>query len=341
MKVLVQRAVVSPTPGRAALGWSILIVLLTGALARPAHSQEFSLLAGGQRTGELDETTYAWSYEYLQNLNENFYATFTWLNEGHVTNHHRDGHSAQVWYRWLSPSRRFVFSGGLGPYRYYDTTIPSGDPSGESTDAHGFGAMYSLAARWYFGHPWVAEARYNHVQTSQSISTDTLLLGVGYEFDAAPRAGPAVPPASYGFSDASRDEVTLAIGKSVLNNFQSPDGAAFSVEYRHRFTPYLDVDVAGIDEGENGVTKRRGVALSATLSREFLDHHASVGLGLGPYVTQDHNETGQSTRVLGLLTMVAGWRWNESWSTRGYWYRTVTTNGRDTDVMLIGMGYSF
>jgi hypothetical protein len=45
--------------------------------------------------------------------------------------------------------------------------------------------------------------------------------------------------------------------------------------------------------------------------------------------------------VLPIVLVVASWRWSERWSTRGYWYRTVTTNGRDTDGMLIGMGYSY
>jgi hypothetical protein len=328
-------------PSGAAPWLSILMLLLCAVLARPALAQEFSVLGGLQHTSELGETTYAWSYEYVQNLSDNFYATFDWLNEGHVTNHHRDGHSLQLWYRWLTPSRTFSFSGGLGPYRYYDTTSPSGDESGQSTDEHGVGIKYSATARWYFGHPWVAELQYDHVQTQHSISTDTLMLGFGYEFDATSEAGPTVPAPKYDFSTPQRNEVTLAAGKSILNDFNSPQGAAWAIEYRRRITPYLDIAATGIDEGENGVTKRRGLAVSATLSREFLEHQASIGLGLGPYVTQDLDETGQETRVLGLLTMVAKWRITDLWSIHGYWYRTVTTNGRDTDVMLIGMGYSF
>jgi hypothetical protein len=318
-----------------------LVGVLTLAAAPGAGAQELDLLVGAQHTSELGETTYSFSYEYLQNLSEHWYATFTWLNEGHVTNHHRDGHSLQIWYRWLTPSRTFVFAGGIGPYRYYDTTSPAGEMSQESTDEHGYGVMYSAAARWYWRHPWLFELRYNHVHTSNSITTDTLLLGFGYEFDAATRGGPVVPAASYGFASTQRNELTVALGKSVLNNFQSPEGAAFAIEYRRRLTPYLDVTGTAIDEGENGVTKRRGVAASMTLTREFLDHQASVGLGLGPYLAFDSLESRQETKVLGLLTMVATWRWSDRWSTRAFWYRTVTNTGTDTDVVLLGMGYSF
>ena len=336
-----QSAAVGPRALAAGPRRVLVLWVSLALLCAPAAAQEFSVLVGAQHTHELDENTYAFSYEYLHNLNENWYATFTWLNEGHVTNHHRDGHSAQLWYRWLTASRTLTLAAGLGPYRYYDTTAPSGNMADESTDEHGYGVMYSAAARWYFRHPWVAELRYNYVHTSENISTDTLLLGFGYEFDPSSRPGPAVPAASYGFADPERNEVTVAVGKSVLNNFHSPEGAAWTLEYRHRFTPFIDVAATAIDEGDNGVIKRHGLALSATLTREFLEHRASVGLGLGPYLARDENQSGSETHVLGLLTMVAAWRWSERWSTRAFWYRTVTDTGTDTDVVTVGMGYAF
>jgi hypothetical protein len=306
----------------------------------PAQGQELYLLVGAQYTRSLDEKTYAFSYEYLQNLGEHFFATFTWLNEGHVTDHHRDGHSAQIWARWLSDSRRVALSAGVGPYRYYDTTT-GGTVDTNTTDVHGFGVMYSAAAHWYISHPWVLELRYNHIHTSNSISTDTVLFGAGYEFDPSTRPGPGVPAASYGWSSDERNEVTVMAGKSVVNNFHSPEGAAWGIEYRRRLTPFVDVTATAIDEGDAQVVKRHGVAVSAWLVREFLDHRATVGLGLGPYFTRDQDETGNQTRVLGLLTMGAAWRWSGRWGTRAYWYRTVTTDGRDTDIVMLGMVYSF
>jgi hypothetical protein len=40
--------------------------------------------------------------------------------------------------------------------------------------------------------------------------------------------------------------------------------------------------------------------------------------------------------------MMMGYRWSQSWSARAYWYRTLTTNGRDTDVIIgLGIGYAF
>jgi hypothetical protein len=45
--------------------------------------------------------------------------------------------------------------------------------------------------------------------------------------------------------------------------------------------------------------------------------------------------------VLGLLAMTATYRWTEGFRMRAYWYRTLTINGRDTDVAMLGLGYAF
>src|SRR5579864_9544861 len=94
------------------------LALLTAlsVLCSPVLGQELSALGGGQYTPSLGEKTYSYALEYLENVNDNAYATFTWLNEGHVTNDHRDGYSAQLWLRSLSASRRFTLSAGVGPY---------------------------------------------------------------------------------------------------------------------------------------------------------------------------------------------------------------------------------
>jgi hypothetical protein len=44
--------------------------------------------------------------------------------------------------------------------------------------------------------------------------------------------------------------------------------------------------------------------------------------------------------VLGLLTMTATYRMEAGLRLRAYWYRTLTTNGRDTDVVMLGVGWA-
>jgi len=278
------------------------LALLLAATCAPAAAQELYAMAGGQYTPSLKEHSTSYSFEYAHNLSDYFYASFTWLNEGHVTDHHRDGYSPQIWLRWPSSSRRFLLSAGVGPYRYYDTTYAS--ETGSVTDAHGWGVLYSAAAQWYFRAPWVLQLRYNYAQTRASIKTDTLLIGVGYQFEGSTAAGP-VPPSHYDLS-TPRWEVTAMAGKSVA--------------------------------GQLG------------LVREFLGHHADVGIAGGFYLARDQDYqvpsntvvgVATNTQVLGLLTMTMTWRVTRMFHLRAYWYRTLTTNGRDTDVLLAGLGLSF
>jgi hypothetical protein len=327
------------------------LAALTGLLAccSPALGQELYALAGGQYTESLHEKTYSYAIEYLENFNDYTYGTFTWLNEGHVTNHHRDGYSAQLWLRWPSASRRFTLSAGVGPYRYYDTTEL---PGVGTTDAHGWGVIGSVAAHWYFRNPWVMELRYNYVHTTTSISTHTALIGFGYQFEHSSTAGPVWNTQRYGFyPEGQRFELTVMAGSSVVNNFNSPHGVAWGAELRYRLTPYIDAIGTYLDEGDARVVKRKGGAGQLGLKREFLNHHADVGVAGGFYFARDSDYNGPPTdvlglvttrtQVLGLLTMTATYRFEVGFRVRAYWYRALTTNGRDTDVVMLGLGWAF
>jgi hypothetical protein len=329
--------------------WRGLTMLLWLALCcPPVRGQELHALAGGQYTPGLHEATYAYLFEYLQNFNDYTYGTYTWLNEGHVTDHHRDGYSAQFWLRWPSPSRRFALSAGVGPYRYYDTTHL---PGVGVTDAHGWGVIGSAAAYWYLRNPWVLEARYNYVHTTTSISTHTALIGFGYQFDQSGAAGPVWNTKRYDFyPQDQRLELTAMAGETVVNNFNSPRGLAWGADLRYRLTPYVDAIGTYLDEGDARVVKRKGAAGQLGLKREFLNHHADVGVAGGFYLARDSDYSGPPTnllgvvtthsQVLGLLTMTATYRAEAGFRVRAYWYRTLTTNGRDTDVVMLGLGWA-
>jgi hypothetical protein len=53
-----------------------------------------------------------------------------------------------------------------------------------------------------------------------------------------------------------------------------------------------------------------------------------------------HALAGTHSQVLGLLTMTATYRAEAGFRVRAYWYRTLTTNGRDTDVVMLGLGWA-
>jgi hypothetical protein len=327
-------------PERRAPRWLAYGALCAAALlARAAPAQEVYVFAGAQQTTRHTEGSYAYALEYAHNLSEHFVASYQYLNEGHVTDHHRDGVSPQLWFRLLSPNRTLAFALGAGPYRYYDTTTDAS--SGQTIDAHGWGGLFSAAVLWYPKAPWIFQLRYNRAQVGSSISTDSVLLGIGWQLDPAQRPGPVVPPASYGFASDYRNEVDGFIGKTVVNNFQSPEGAAWAVEYRRNLTPYIDATGTFLDEGDAKAVKRQGVAGQIWLTRAFFHQRASIGIGAGPYFARDQDQTDHSTHVLGLGTTTLSYQFASQWVMRVSWHRTLTSYNRDTDVVLLGLGMRF
>lgn len=327
------------------VGWAVIMrwkwlgVLVTLAMASSVQAQEIYLFAGAQQTVHKEEGSYAFGFEYAHNLSEHFVASYEYLNEGHVTDNHRDGVSGQLWFRLLSPSRRLDFAIGGGPYRYYDTTTDQS--SGQTVDAHGWGALFSAAVHWYPKAPWIVQLRYNRAQVGSSFSTDSVLLGIGWQLDAAKAPGPIMPPGRDGFSSSARNEIAGFIGKTIVNNFQSPEGAAWMVEYRHNLSPYLDITGSIIDEGDAKAVKRQGLAGQLWLARSFLDQRATVAIGAGPYVARDQDQIDHRTHVLGLGTTTLSYQFASEWLVRVSWHRTLTSYSRDTDVLLVGLGRRF
>ena len=317
---------------------------LLAAPIAPALAQELYGMAGAQYTQDLRETSYAYSFEYLQQLGNYAFASFTWLNEGHVTDHHRDGYSPQLWLRWLGHERRFALAMGVGPYRYYDTTYVIS--TGRVTDAHDWGVLGSVAAMWYWRSPWVMQVRYNYARTTTSITTDSLLIGFGYQFEGSTRPGPwcrrtttSVPRERGDDGDGRQqrgEQFPVAARRGLRGRIPPP---------AHPLPRRLGT---ALDEGDAHVVKRKGVAGQLGLMREFLNHHADVGSRAASTwrairITLPRRTVAGATRtqVLGLLSMTMTWRLTRMMHLRAYWDRTLTTNGRDTDVVLAGLGWSF
>jgi hypothetical protein len=206
-----------------------LAIIVAGLLVvSSATAQEFLVLGGVTRDNGSRDQTYGWAVEYAHGLGENAYVTLSWLNEGHVPDHHRDGHAAQIWGRVNLLDRRLSLAAGIGPYRYFDTTQAAQGAQYEND--HGWGLIYSVAATWYTQSRWLMQLRANRIETAGSFDSTALLIGVGYQLDAPASRGPlAHAPVHTGRT--TRNEVALSGGRSILNSFGSEGATAFSLEY--------------------------------------------------------------------------------------------------------------
>ncbi|MEO8408910.1 MAG: hypothetical protein ABI476_10830 [Oxalobacteraceae bacterium] len=132
--------------------------LLFSLALHSAHAQDLMLLAGGLKQQHGDEYTYAWSLDYQHRFGDHAALGLTYLNEGHLDNHHRDGIAAQIRTRaTLRPG--FQLGAGIGPYYYFDTTTAA-SPA-DYRNEHGWGVLASLTATWHIQQRWFVQLRAN------------------------------------------------------------------------------------------------------------------------------------------------------------------------------------
>ena len=323
----------------------IWIMVATLFFLAPCHvrAQELHGFGGIMQHTDTDDNSYSWQLEFQEGLGEHFAYSIGYLNEGHIPAHHRDGHMAQLWTRTNLLDRRLSLAAGIGPFRYFDTTAAKAGASYQND--HGWGVTMSLAATWYTENRWLFQLRTNFVETTSSIDTISTLIGIGYQLEAPPTPGP-LPTASPQKRKTTENELTVFLGRTIVNSFNSEHSLAAAVEYRRGLWRYVDWTAGWLFEGDNRLSRRNGLTTQLWATRALLDDRLSLGIGVGPYINIDHYrnplQTSERTRAIsGIVTLTASYRLTPDWALRTSWNRIVTSYNRDTDVILGGVGYRF
>ncbi len=323
----------------------VLLLLCTLIVpAGPASGQEIYFLGGEIGDLETADRSSAWALEYMQGLTKYSAFSVSWLNEGHLPNNHRDGISAQLWGRLNMMHQRFSLEAGIGPYLFYDTKLARG--GSEFSDTHGVGAVASLAGVWQMEGRWLVQLRANWIETSSSIDTGSVMLGIGYQLDAPPIREPlTVAPAHR--ERTTQHEMTALVGQTIVNSFDSQQSTAQSIEYRHGLARYLDVTIAWLNEGDSRLLRRNGLITQLWAVREFFDDRIALGIGFGPYISIDSRSVSGSLddesrkTISGIISLTASYRVTRDWAVRLSWNRIATDYSRDTDVIMAGPSYRF
>jgi hypothetical protein len=303
-----------------------------------ARSQDLTAGAGVTR-GEASDHAAGLSLSYSHYVARYLSASFSYVNEGHFPGHHRDGFAPQLWLNSDAIlSRRFSLAAGIGPYYYFDT-VPADSGAGFE-DRSGWGVLYSLAATWHSASsPWLYQLRFNRVLVKDGMDSSTVLAAIGYRLDPDDRAS-----ASTGAPRAAvdpRNELTLLGGRSIVNSLDSQQAWAKGIEYRRAFGPLLHGSIALLDEGDSQLTRRRGVAAQAWLEPSFYDETVTLGAGLGPYLAVDDHRPEREPVLSGLVSLTASYRLGAAWVARASFSRVISGYHRDTDLVLLGLGYRF
>jgi hypothetical protein len=326
-----------------------MLLGLTLGLMAPARAQNVSVAFGRLHAMGDRPATYTWQLQYGHTLSPHSEATLTWLNEGHLDDHHRDGFSVQYWRVHKLESNNLQFGIGLGPYHFCDTTGED-DASGHKNQ-HGVKALLSLRARYPFpDRHWAGFVQFNRTLTgSSSPQTQALLIGASMRFGGAPE--PSSAPTARGegtaFPEGQDDEVSLLVGRTILNSFNSETSGtfkSFELGYRRYISRHLAFSAAYCDEGDIDSVRRDGVTAQAWLMTTSHDRKWLLGFGAGPYFNrtfadESRGSAGTSVRTTARYSMLLGRHLWGHWSGRFEWNRTITRHDRDTDTMLIGMAY--
>ena len=87
------------------------------------------------------------------------------------------------------------------------------------------------------------------------------------------------------------NEVTVFVGQTIVNSFESEKSVAAAIEYRRRLSRQIDWTFSGLYEGDNRLVRRNGVMTQLWVTKELLDDALSVGAGAGAYfnLSRYHN----------------------------------------------------
>ncbi len=320
---------------RKALPILLLWILVS---ACPALAQEIYLHNGiGRQTGS-SSGGYAGGLTYLEGLGEYAAWSLTYLNEGHVTEHKRDGFTPQFWGRLNVFDRRVSFAAGAGPYLYYDSVQPA--TKRDAPIEQGVGAMVSLATTLYTESGFLVQARANWIWTHQNVNAYVATIGVGYQLERPPSVGPLIGASreSDQASQTTKNEITLLAGASVLNRGVA-EALAVNLEYRRNLAHYFDWTIGWLNEGPS--ISRSGPITQIWAGRSFYDDQLAFGLGAGPYLAYDRRDDHNITKVDWLVSATVSYRFLPQWAIRLTYNRVTTDNNHDADVGTAGIGYRF
>lgn len=324
----------------------LLVAVLTG---QAGGAQEIAAGVGRLHAIGGQASTYTWQLQYFRHFNPKWAASLTWLNEGHLPDHHQDGVTLQAWRLHRMEHNSLRLGLGLGIYRTFDTfRQDETDPDGYG-NRHALRPILSLRAQYPIpGSAWEGFAQINRTMGPESYQTQAALLGLSTRFGAPASAAPAIRQRA---GEAPPNELTFLFGRTILNSFESETTEflqSFAVEYRRRLSRHLDLSFTYCDEGGIDTARRDGVAAQLWLSTRTPDRAWLLSFGMGPYLYRvfPPKEAGPAAdtvniRSSGRISMLVGRSIAEHWGVRLQWNRTVTLNHRDTDAILAGLAYAW
>jgi hypothetical protein len=308
------------------------IGLLLAFAPLSAHSENLLALAGVTECEDGAPSSYGWQLELQEPLSAHLSGSLSWLNEGHVPQHHRDGAAAQLWLnapRWRD---RVVFSLGIGPYVYFDTEKESSIRG--YSDVHSVAGIVSASVAIDLSRSWYLSLNVNDIYAPGDLNTAAVLLGVGYHFNQSGQFGSA----------SARQQIQVFAGETIFNDLNSRQGRTVGLDYRLSLSPWVAWSATWFNNPVNIHARPNQVASQLWLVDSLANGRLSLSAGAGVYSPLGSVPSGAanaSASVSGLSGLRVEWNWSRRSSLILSWYRSFTNDDDDRDIITLGYGFRF
>ncbi len=313
----------------------LVLLVMCVLVSQVAQAQEVYVHAGYVANTKTHDTAYRWGTAYMHEVGKHALVSLTYLNEGHLPQHHRDGYAPQVWLRQYLLDRHLSFELGIGPYFYFDTD----GTQAVDRDRHGWGGIASVAATWHTGSPFLFQIRGNWIDAVNSFNTLSVTGAIGYRLGGTGKAGHAATPENR--EAPGNHELSILVGEAKLNQSGTDITTAEALEYRYRLARHVEWSFGVLNEGPRNPHQRYGVDTQLWLVERFYGDRLALGAGLGPYLAYDRYRGSGSTTVNGLVGLSGNIRFWERFGLRFTWDRVLTNYDHDADIFIGGLSYSF
>jgi hypothetical protein len=267
-----------------------------------------------------------------ERVSEHWSLGFVHKNEGHPDDGpvgHRDGYAAMGWFSEALGGKT-TLKLGAGPYFTMNTAMIDGS----QRDDKNWGALVALAVVHRLNRYGLdARLQVDETRIPGQFNTTIVMAGLNQELGGSPSGS-----ASAASGDGKTSYGAWA-GSDVTNRTGQKGHMGYEADVQRAIDERFAYSVNFIDEGDSGLTARKGVAAQAWFVAPAAGKW-TFSAGAGPYVADETEPGERGAKLLALISLKASRRLTDHVSLSCRMNRAASGYDKDADMFLCGGEYS-
>jgi hypothetical protein len=291
-----------------------------------ANGGEVYFQGGALQNADAPNTTWTLQSGFISQINNKFGVGFSYLNEGHSENNHRDGFAVQGWYT-DKITNSLYYQVGTGPYISNNNTLQN---ENRLNDFH-VGLISSATLKYYLQDGWYLRAQYNNILMTTT-NSNSVLFGIGKDWNN-----------SVNNSEKVFDKVYLSVwsGSSRTTQIGTQENATpVMLDIKQQYN-ISRISFGGglLYEGNTGLVDRTGMYFQGWYDYKPSEQWTLSG-GIGPYLAADNKRSTEQIKLMmaGSIRIVRDFG---DYFVGGTFTRITSFYNRDQDLFMIGFGRKF